>query len=195
MREIASKGQLRLAYLRWAVVTVPFILLIGFTSARLLPIGSANSWFAHLVKPDMPEQIVFPAIWAGVYICLGLALAMIINARGSTMRGPAIVVFAVMMGLNFLWPIIFFGMHQVVWTLGLAAVLTLAALITLILFGRIRIGAGLLVVPYLAWIAYAGFLAYQINQLNPDAESIVTSRSQDQMQVNDTYSGNDNADR
>ncbi|MEO6217967.1 MAG: tryptophan-rich sensory protein, partial [Sphingomonas sp.] len=35
MREIASKQQLRLAFMRWAVVTVPFILLLGFTSARL----------------------------------------------------------------------------------------------------------------------------------------------------------------
>jgi benzodiazapine receptor len=185
LRELASKGQLRLAYLRWAVVTVPFILLIGFTSARLLPTGSENRWYERLIKPDgVPPEWAFPIAWGAIYICLGLALAMIINARGSTMRGPAIIVFAVLMGGNFLWPLIFFGMHQVTWTLGLIAILLLLGLITLILFGRIRVGAGVLLLPYLAWVGYAGFLLYQIDQLNPNAESLVPSRSADQIQVN-----------
>jgi benzodiazapine receptor len=185
LREIASKGQLRLAYLRWAVVTVPFILLIGFTSARLLPTGSQNPWYASLIKPDdLPPEWAFPVAWSAIYIFLGLALAMIINARGSTLRGPAIVVFAVLMGGNFLWPLLFFGMHQVFYSLVLMGALGAIGLIAALLFGRIRIGAGLLMVPYLAWIGYAGFLLYQIDGLNPDAESLVPSRSADQIQVN-----------
>jgi translocator protein len=185
LREIASKGQLRLAYLRWAVVTVPFILLIGFTSARLLPTGSQNSWYIALVKPDgMPPEWAFPAAWAAIYVCLGLALAMIINARGSTLRGPAIIVFAVLMGGNFLWPLLFFGMHQLFYSLVLMGALAAIGLITALLFGRIRVGAGLLLIPYIGWIAYAGFLLYEIDRLNPDAESLVPSRSADQIQVN-----------
>ena len=53
VREIASKGQLRLAFLRWAMVTVPFILLLGFASARLLPDrGSRIPGTMTLRKPD-----------------------------------------------------------------------------------------------------------------------------------------------
>lgn len=185
MREIASKGQLRLAYLRWAVVTVPFILLIGFTSARLVPMGPASPWYVQLVKPDnMPPGWAFPAAWAAIYVLLGLALAMIINARGSTLRGPAIIVFAALMAVNFLWPLTFFGMHQLRWSLVLMGVLGVTGLATALLFGRIRIGAGLLVLPYLAWIGYAATLLYQIGELNPSAESLVPSRSVDQIQVN-----------
>ena len=184
MREIASRGQLRLAYLRWAVVTVPFILLIGFTSARLLPTGSQNRWYAALVKPEgMPPEWAFPAAWSAIYIFLGLALAMIINARGSTLRGPAIVVFAVLMGGNFLWPLVFFGMHLLFWSLVLMGVLFTLGLVTALLFGRIRIGAGLLLLPYLAWIAYAAFLLNQIQTLNPAAESLVPSGSAVQMEI------------
>jgi tryptophan-rich sensory protein len=184
LREIASKGQLRLAYLRWAVVTVPFILLIGFTSARLLPTGSQNSWYAALVKPEgMPPEWAFPAAWAAIYVFLGLGLAMIINARGSTLRGPAIVVFAVLMGGNFLWPLVFFGMHQLFWSLALIGGLIAVGLVCLILFGRIRIGAGVLMLPYLAWLGYAGFLLYQLDQLNPNAQSLVPQRSAVQVEV------------
>lgn len=184
MREIASKGQLRLAYLRWAVVTVPFILLLGFTSARLAPSGSANPWFAKLVKPAiMPEEWVFPVAWTALYILMGLALAMIINARGSTLRGPALVVFAVQMAVNLVWSPVFFGMHQVVTALIIIGVLFGLAVVTTFLFGRVRTGAALLMVPYLAWICYAGFLLYRINELNPDASRIAPGRASDQIQI------------
>src|SRR3546814_4925055 len=37
MTEIASRAQLRLSFLRWAVVTVPLVLFLGFLSGRLVP--------------------------------------------------------------------------------------------------------------------------------------------------------------
>jgi tryptophan-rich sensory protein len=114
---------------------------------------------------------------------MGLALAMIINARGSTLRGPALVVFAVQMAANLSWSPVFFGMHQVMAALIILAILFVLALITVILFGRIRIGAALLLLPYLAWIGFAAYLLFQINELNPNAASLVPSRSADQIQI------------
>lgn len=184
MREIASRGQLRLAFLRWAVVTVPFILLLGFTSARLAPSGSENPWFMRLVKPEiMPPFWAFPIAWSILYVFLGLALALIINARGSTLRGPAIIVFALQMVVNLVWSPVFFGMHQVEPALIILGVLFVLALVTTILFARIRMGAAMLLIPYLAWIAFAGYLLFQINELNPNAASLVPSRSADQIQI------------
>lgn len=184
MTEIASRGQLRAAFLRWAVVTVPFILLLGFTSARLAPTGSDNPWYVQLVKPDAtPPDWMFGAAWTVIYILLGLALALIINARGSTLRGPALVLFAVQMVANIIWVPLFFGAHQVLWSLVLIAVLFVLALATAVLFGRIRTMAAVLMLPYLAWIGFAGYLLYQINTLNPNAESIVPSRSSTQIEV------------
>jgi len=168
--------------MRWAVVTVPFILLLGFTSARIAPSGSANSWYAALIKPaETPPDWVFPVAWTTIYILLGLALAMIIHARGSRLRGPAIAVFAVQMAMNLIWSPLFFGMHQVFWSLITIALLFLLALATTILFGRIRPGAAWLLVPYLAWLSYAGMLAYRINELNPGAETLVPSSSTTQI--------------
>jgi tryptophan-rich sensory protein len=182
LREIASKQQLRLAFMRWAVVTVPFILLLGFTSARLAPSGSANSWYAALVKPaETPPDWAFPAAWTTIYILLGLALAMIIHARGSRLRGPAIALFAVQMAVNLIWSPLFFGMHQVSWALATIAVMFVLAFATTMLFGRIRAGAAWLMVPYLAWLVYAGLLTYRISELNPGAETLVPSSSTSQI--------------
>jgi tryptophan-rich sensory protein len=182
LREIASKGQLRLAYLRWAVVTVPFILLLGFTSARLVPSGAQNPWYVALIKPEnMPPEIAFPIAWTAIYVLAGLALAMIINARGSTLRGPALVLFAVQMGVNLAWSPVFFGMHQVKTAFILLCVLGVLVALTIILFGRIRVGAAVLLLPYLVWVCYAGFLLNQIDRLNPNAGGLVPSRSSDQV--------------
>lgn len=184
MRELASRGQLRLAFLRWAVVTVPFILLLGFTSARLAPAGSENRWYTQLVKPEnMPPEWAFPVAWGVIYVLLGLALAMVINARGSRLRGPAIIFFAVQMLVNLVWSPLFFGRHEVFAALIVIGVLFVLALITTVLFGRVRGGAALLMLPYLGWLAYAGFLMYQINRLNPNASTLVPSTTTDQIQI------------
>ncbi|MET0307222.1 MAG: TspO/MBR family protein [Sphingomonas sp.] len=184
MSEIASKGQLRLAYLRWAIFTVPLILLLGFLSASLAPSGDKNLWYARLAKPDaMPPGWAFPVAWSILYVLMGLALAMVINARGSRMRMPAIVLFVLQMAANLVWSPIFFGMHQVVSALVVLGLLFGLALVTAYLFAQVRRGAALLMLPYLAWICYAGFLLYQIHTLNPDASRIAPGRSSDQIQI------------
>jgi benzodiazapine receptor len=182
--EIASRSQLRLAFLRWAVVTVPFILLLGFASGRIVPSGDANPWYQMLQKPaETPPGWVFPVVWGVMYVLMGLALAMIINARGSTLRGPALALFSVQMAANLVWTPLFFGFHQVFWALVLLGVIFVLAFATTLLFWRIRKGAALLMLPYLGWLCFAGYLNYQIDRLNPNAETLVPAQSAPQMSI------------
>jgi translocator protein len=184
LSEIASKGQLRFAFLRWAVVTVPFILLLGFASGRVAPSGDENPWFVALEKPAiMPPSWAFPVAWTILYVLLGLALAIVINARGSRGRGPALIVFAVQMALNLAWTPIFFGMHQVVTALIVIAALLVLVALTILLFWRVRRLAGMLLLPYIAWLGFAFVLLLQIHLLNPDAGSLVPSRAVDQIEI------------
>lgn len=182
MRELASKQQLRLAFLRWAVVTVPFVLLLGFTSARLAPAGSGNAWYAALTKPEItPPDWAFPVAWTVIYVLLGLALAMIIHARGSRMRGPAIAVFALQLIVNLAWSPVFFGMHQVTWALVIVGLMAALTVVMIVLFGRVRTLAAVLLLPYVAWLGFAGYLNYQIMDLNPGAETLAPSSSTTQI--------------
>jgi tryptophan-rich sensory protein len=174
MTGIASRSQLRMSFLRYALITVPLILLLGTVSGTVAGSGYGNPWFDALEKPAlMPPGWVFGAAWTVLYICLGLALALILHARGARGRGVAIGILLAQLVLNFAWSPIFFAAHEV----GLAFVvivsmIVLAALAAL-LFARIRRPAGLLMVPYLAWLFFAAFLTWQIGQLNPDAGQLV----------------------
>jgi benzodiazapine receptor len=182
MNEVASKSQLWWAFSRWAVVTIPFVLLLGFASARLAPSGGQNPWFAALAKPAfMPSDGVFVAVWVLLYVLIGLAAAMVINARGSRLRGAGLGLFLVQFLLTLTWSPLFFGMHKVALALVvIAAVLVLAA-VTTWLFWRVRSGAGALMLPYVAWLAFALLLVVEINRLNPDAETLVPSAGSTQI--------------
>jgi tryptophan-rich sensory protein len=84
MNQIASQGQLRLAYLRWALFTVPVVVFLGFLSGRFANSGYGNRWFAALAKPAlMPPAWMFGAAWTVLFVLMGLALAIVLHARGA----------------------------------------------------------------------------------------------------------------
>ena len=176
MTGIASRSQLRMSFLRWALVTVPATVLLGILSGRVSNSGDGNPWFDALVKPEaMPPTWVFPVAWTTLYVFLGLALAMILNARGARGRGVALALFFAQLLLNYSWSPVFFAMHQVTAAFIIILVMALLSAVTALLFYRIRKAAAWLLLPYIAWLCFAGYLTYRIDALNPGAENLVAS--------------------
>ena len=174
MGEIASKQQLRASFLRVALVTVPGLLFLGFLIGQLSNSGDRNRWFDALQKPDLfPPTWVFPVVWSILYVMLGVALAMIIHARGAKGRPLALGLFTVQFLLNLAWSPLFFGAHQVSLSLILILALLILATATTFALAKIRKAAAWLMVPYLIWVSAASILNYQMDVLNPDAELFV----------------------
>jgi translocator protein len=168
MRQLASPAQLRASMVRWALFTVPLIIGLGFFSGSAGGNGPQNAWFAELARPAIyPPPIVFPVAWSIFYAMMGIALALVAAARGAAGRGIAILAFAVQFALNLAWSPVFFGMHQMAAALGIIGAMFVTTAITLLLFWRVRPLAGALLIPYLAWICFAGLLNYQFLALNP----------------------------
>ncbi len=176
MSEIALPGQLRAAFLRWALVLVPGLLMLGFFSGMVAGSGPGNPWFDDLVKPAIyPPPAAFGIVWSILYVMMGLALAMIAAARRAPGRGLAIAVFAVQFAVNLAWTPLFFGAHQITGALVLIAVLDVLVIVTIVLFRKIRPLAAWLLLPYLAWILFATALNYQFLRANPDADGRINS--------------------
>ncbi len=173
MSGLASKSQLRMSFLRWAIVTVPAVLFLGAFSGRLG--GSADSrWYKALIPADLVlPGWVFGAVWTTLYIMMGIALAMILHARGARGRGIALTLFFVQLVMNLAWSPLFFGAHQVTLALFLIIAMFFTVVATTFAFARIRKLAAWLLVPYMAWLTIATFLNYQIDQRNPNAETLV----------------------
>jgi benzodiazapine receptor len=178
MTALASRSQLRMSFLRYALITVPLVLLLGTVSGRVSGSGYGNGWFDALQKPAiMPPGWVFGAAWTLLYILLGLALALILHARGARGRGPALGLFVVQLLLNYSWSPIFFAYHEVGAAFWTIAAMILISAVTAALFWRIRRFAGLLMLPYIAWLCFAAVLTWQIGLLNPKAAELAPGAS------------------
>jgi benzodiazapine receptor len=184
MGELASRDQLRMSFVRWALFTVPLLVFLGFLSGRVAGSGVGNRWFEALVRPAaMPPGWVFGAAWTALYILMGIALAMILNARGARARGTAIMLFVLQFIANLAWSPLFFAAHQVVAAFVLILLILALAVATTVAFGRVRATAAWLMVPYLAWLCFASILNWQVHSLNPKAEKLVPTRPNTQIEL------------
>lgn len=184
MGELASRDQLRMSFVRWALFTVPLLVFLGFLSGRVAGSSTDNRWFEALIHPAaMPPGWVFGVAWTALYILMGIALAMILNARGARGRRTAITLFALQFIANLCWSPLFFTAHQVVAAFGLILVILGLAIATTFAFGQIRTAAAWLMVPYLAWLCFASLLNWQVHALNPSAEKLVPSHASTQIEL------------
>jgi tryptophan-rich sensory protein len=145
------------------LVFVALALLVG-GAATFFTEPSIPTWYAALNKPGFnPPNWVFAPVWTTLYVLMGIAAARVWNKTGF---GLEIGVWTAQLVLNLFWSMIFFSLHRIGAALVEIGVLWLTILATLILFWRRDRTAGLLFVPYLAWVSFASALNFAIWQLN-----------------------------
>lgn len=153
-----------------ALLAVVGIELLGGLSGWISDSGFGNAWFDGLQKPFfMPPGWAFGLVWPILYALLGVSLAMILAEPPSDRRRLALILFFLQLALNFCWSPLFFALHDITlakWTIVLMAVIAAAAAGQ---FLRIQRAAGLLLIPYLAWLVFAATLNIAVEALNPGA--------------------------
>lgn len=169
MNRLASSGQLRASLIRWSLFIVPSVMLLGFLAGQLG--GTAQSaWFQSLAKPAIfPPPATFGIVWSILYAMIGFAFAIVCAAWGNGVRKWAILAFLVHLVANLAWSPIFFGREDIALALYVIIALDVLAILTIVLFFKVRKWAGILMLPYLAWILFATVLNWQFLQMNPDA--------------------------
>jgi benzodiazapine receptor len=153
-----------------AVVAVVAIELFGGLSGWLSNSGYGNGWFDGLRKPEfMPPGWTFGVVWPILYALLGVAVAMVIAEPASDRRRLALILFFIQLALNFVWSPIFFAAHDM--HLAKVVIFVMAAIAAAAAgqFTRLRAAAGLMMVPYIMWLVFAGTLNATIEHMNPGA--------------------------
>ena len=136
-----------------ACVAVSF--LPGMVGSRFRP----GAWYAGLAKPALtPPGWVFPIAWTTLYALMGLALWRFLEHARAGVRAPGLALFGAQLVCNGLWSYLFFGLERPGLALIDVAALWGLILATLIVFARADGWAGLLLVPYLAWVTFASYL-------------------------------------
>jgi tryptophan-rich sensory protein len=154
-------GQRWLALAGWLAVVAIVALIGSWATLTKIP-----TWYASLAKPSFtPPNAVFGPVWTVLYVMMAVAVWRVSRADGP-MQSRAVVLFVAQLGLNAVWSPVFFGLEAP--RLGLAVILALCVSLaaTLAVFWRVDRLAGLLLVPYLAWVCYASALNAAIVALN-----------------------------
>ena len=98
---------------------------------------------------------------------MGVALVQVVRSdRDRVARQIGLGLFALQLVLNFGWSWIFFTNHDLGGALLEIVALLFAIAATIAVFARVRRSAAALLVPYLAWTAFATVLTAKIWQLN-----------------------------
>lgn len=133
-----------------------------------------STWYATLAKPAFnPPNWIFAPVWVILYILMGVS-AFFIWREGISRRNvkTALALFIFQLIANIFWSIIFFGAHNP----GLAFIeiisLWCAILATILAFYEISHISAYLLLPYIVWVSFAGFLNYSIWRLEVKVASV-----------------------
>jgi tryptophan-rich sensory protein len=128
---------------------------------------SVDTWYQALQKPPFnPPDWVFAPVWTTLYILMGIAAWRVWRLPSFEATGKALAAFVVQLGLNLAWSFLFFGLQRIDLALVEIVILLCAIITNTIMFWRIDRLAGLLFVPYAAWVTYATVLNASLLLLN-----------------------------
>jgi translocator protein len=146
-------------------LALPFV-AAAIGSAATLP--NLDDWYANLAKPAFtPPQSVFGPVWTTLYLLMGAADYLVNRADATAgAKRAANALYALQLGLNALWSVLFFGLRSP--AAGLVGIVALLAAIglTIVAFARISKPAALLLAPYLLWSVFAAALNAAIWRMN-----------------------------
>ncbi|WP_240162795.1 TspO/MBR family protein [Paraburkholderia sp. Cy-641] len=113
-----------------------------------------------------PPNWVFPPVWSVLYVLMAFSAWRVWKRDGLS---AAIVLWVVQLVFNAAWMWLFFGLHRPEMALtDIVILLVLIVMLTGVFWRRDRL-AGVMLMPYVIWVAYAALLNYALWQLNPAA--------------------------
>ncbi|PKM72787.1 MAG: tryptophan-rich sensory protein [Firmicutes bacterium HGW-Firmicutes-16] len=150
--------------LRPYIISILIALAVGVLSG--IATNSGMPIYERLIKPPLtPPSAVFPIVWPILYILMGIGAAIIWESTDKKC-GTALSIYAFQLVFNAIWSVLFFGFEAYLLSFIWLILLWLLIIMMIISFYRIRPIAGLLQIPYLLWVTFAGYLNFMIWQLN-----------------------------
>ena len=151
---------------RWwlgLVVWIWVAMSAGLVGARFVP----GAWYASLAKPSWtPPDAVFPIVWPILYVLMGWAAFRVWHRAGFAKARLGLGLWLGQLALNALWSWLFFGRHEMGVAFFDIVLMGAGILGTILAFRRHDRPAAALMLPYLAWVAFAAALNFATWRLN-----------------------------
>ena len=146
----------------WLAIVALAAILGSLATGPALP-----DWYERLRKPWFsPPNWLFGPVWTVLYVMMAVSAWLVMRRAGQMVVAPALFLFLVQLAVNAGWSLVFFGLHSPGHALVVLIALWLLIVATIAVFWRVSAWAGGLLLPYLAWVSFAGVLNWAIWRLN-----------------------------
>lgn len=153
---------------RRSVLALAGWLALAFTAAAVGGLFLPGEWYASLQKPAWnPPNWIFAPVWTFLYAIMAIAAWLVWRHGGFVCHQKALRLFLLQLLFNALWSPLFFGMHEPMLAFVDLVLLWLLLLGTVVSFWKISWVGGVMLLPYLAWVTFAGVLNWSLWKLNP----------------------------
>ena len=151
--------------IRWKQLLISLVIPLGVGGLASLLSGGMGD-YSKLVQPPLsPPGWVFPIVWTILYLLMGYASYRIYQ-RKDPGKKQALQLYGIQLALNFVWPLVFFGGQWFLVAFFVLLLLWGAILLTIVSFSKIDQVAADLLLPYLLWVTFAGYLNLGVFLLN-----------------------------
>ena len=153
--------------LKTYAVAIGIPLFIGGLSA-LLTMKNMKIYEQVQTPPLSPPSWLFPAVWTVLYVLMGVSSALVwLDARVYPKEARSgLFTYAVSLVFNFFWSIVFFNLRAYLFAFIWLVVLLVLIIKTVFHYKKVSPPAAWLQIPYIIWVAFAGYLNLAIFILN-----------------------------
>ncbi len=143
------------------IAALGIFIAVTYLAAIVGTLFSPDGWYATLRKPSWtPPGWLFGPVWTALYTTMATAAWLVWQRVG--LAHVALKLYAAQLVVNILWSPLFFGLKRPDWAFIDVCILWGLVVLTTGAFWRISKLAGVLFVPYLAWVSFAGVLNFTI---------------------------------
>ena len=152
---------------RWTLVTIATI-IVGLVAVLGGVATEIGAWYEGLRFPSWrPPNWLFGPAWTLIFFLTATSGVLAWEqAPDDRARLWLLALFLINAVLNAAWSPLFFKLRRPDWALVELVFLWLSILSLVIAVGAISTFAGALLLPYLAWVSFAGFLNWTMVELN-----------------------------
>ena len=148
----------------WSLVAFGGVVMLAASSGGIY---KPDAWYVDLAKPIWtPPDWVFPVAWMILYAMIAISGWRVWERIASEDALLAFSIYGSQLALNAAWSAIFFGLKNLRLALTELSVLWLMIVLNIILFTEGDPTAGLLLLPYLLWVSFAGILNAKVMRMN-----------------------------
>lgn len=129
--------------------------------------GGMDAYEAINQPPLSPPDWLFPLVWTALYLLMGEASYRVYSSgQDPAQIRKALTAYGVQLGLNFLWPLVFFSGKMYLTAFIVLVALWVAIVVTMRRFMKLDEKAGDMIIPYLLWVSFAAYLNLGVFLLN-----------------------------